>query len=90
VPESRKTLDKIDSELIISDGIIEVDEKRYPLLRIIDPWGETLRYDYYDEEPPPLSEAEIDTMIEDARNFPVIISAGRDGVFGTDDDIESR
>jgi len=96
VPESRKTLAKIDSSLITnedSDGDsmeISVDGKEYSLLRIIDPWGETLWYDYYDEEPLPLSEAEIDTMIDEARNFPVIISAGPDGVFGTDDDIASR
>ncbi len=96
VPESRKTLAKIDSSLITSEDSdgdsmeINVDGKEYSLLRIIDPWGETLRYDYYDEEPPPLSEAEIDAMIEDARTFPVIISAGPDGVFGTDDDITSR
>ena len=96
VPESRKTLAKIDSSLITSEDSdgdnmeINVDGREYSLLRIIDPWGETLRYDYYDEEPPPLSEAEIDTMIEDARTFPVIISAGPDGVFGTDDDIASR
>jgi len=83
VPESRKTLAKIDSSLIISDGIIEVDEKRYPLLRIIDPWGETLRYDYYDEDDLPLDP-------DEARNFPVIISAGPDRIFGTDDDITSR
>ena len=52
----------------------------YSLLRIIDPWGETLRYDYYDDYTEP----------DEARNFPVITSAGPDGVFGTDDDIASR
>ncbi len=99
VPESRKTLNKIDSSLIVNilkdnrdtdpkNGIITVDgTKVYPLLRIIDPWGETLRYDYYEEQPPPLSDSEIDDMLESARNFPVISSAGPDGIFGNDDDI---
>jgi len=94
VPESRKTLAKIDSSLITnkdSDGDsmeINVDGKEYSLLRIIDPWGETLRYSYYrnEYEPLPSNEPEMD----ERRNFPVIISAGPDGIFGTDDDIKSR
>jgi prepilin-type N-terminal cleavage/methylation domain-containing protein len=87
VPESRKTLAKIDSSLITNEDSngdnmeINVDGKEYSLLRIIDPWGETLRYDYYDEDDP---------KPDEARNFPVIISAGPDGIFGTDDDITSR
>lgn len=91
VPESRKTLAKIDSSLITnedSDGDsmeIKVDGKEYSLLRIIDPWGETLRYDYYDETEPDPEDRE-----EGKRNFPVITSAGPDRVFGTDDDIASR
>ncbi len=88
VPESRKTLDKIDSSLITNkdkdkrDMTITVDGKEYPLLRIIDPWGTTLRYDYYDEDvlPPNPNEARI---------FPVITSAGPDKEFGTADDISS-
>jgi prepilin-type N-terminal cleavage/methylation domain-containing protein len=95
VPESRKTLGKIDGSLIVNilkdnrdidpkNGIITVDStKVYPLLRIIDPWGKTLRYDYYDEDDLPLDP-------DEARNFPVITSAGPDGAFDTDDDIESR
>lgn len=82
VPESRRTLDKIDGSLIISDGIITIDGREYPLLRIIDPWGRTLRYDYYDDPNNP--------QLDEARTFPVIISAGPDGIFGTDDDIKSR
>jgi prepilin-type N-terminal cleavage/methylation domain-containing protein len=88
VPESRKTLDKIDSSLITNEDAdgeslkITVDGEEYPLLRIIDPWGETLRYDYYEDDPSPDP--------EEARNFPVITSAGPDGIFGTDDDIASR
>jgi len=87
VPESRETLDKIDKSLITSkdknkqDMIITIDDVNYPLMRIIDPWGTTLRYDYYDE---------ITLDPNSKRNFPVIISAGPDGVFGTDDDITNR
>lgn len=78
VPASRKTLDEIDGSLITNEGsnrtpmIIKVDGKEYPLLRFIDPWGNTLRYDYY------------------KRSFPVITSAGPDGLFDTADDITSR
>ncbi len=96
VPESRKTLDKIHrsdkqkgiGSLITnedSDGVgieISVDGKVYPLMRIIDPWGNTLRYDYYDDPNNPKP--------DEARNFPVITSAGPDGIFGTNDDIKSR
>jgi prepilin-type N-terminal cleavage/methylation domain-containing protein len=94
VPESRKTLDKIDKSLITSKGSneqdmkITVDGKDYLLLRFIDPWGKTLRYDYYEEQPPPLSD--LEDMLESVRNFPVISSAGPDGIFGNDDDITSR
>ena len=57
--------------------------KVYPLLRIIDPWGTTLRYDYYYEQifPPDPRQK---------RTFPVITSAGPDKTFGTADDISSR
>ena len=96
VPESRKTLAKIDSSLISnedSDGNpmeINVDGRVYPLLRIVDLWDTTLRYDYYEGQPPPLSGSEIDDMLESARTFPVITSAGPDGIFGTGDDVTSR
>jgi len=87
VPESRKTLDKIDGSLITNingngDNIeILIDGRVYPLLRIIDPWGKTLRYDYYDET----------TLDPDSkRTFPVITSAGPDRNFNTPDDITGR
>lgn len=94
VPESRKTLDKIDSSLITdedSDGDsmkIKINGKDYPLLRIIDPWGTTLQYSYYrnEYEPPTSNEPDMD----ERRNFPVITSAGPDRNFGTADDIASR
>jgi prepilin-type N-terminal cleavage/methylation domain-containing protein len=101
VPESRKTLDKIDSSLTTSedadkeDMSITVtfsggDQKKYRLLRIIDPWGKTLRYDYYDEQPPPLSPDDVKDMKESKKVFPVITSAGPDRIFGTSDDMASR
>lgn len=86
VPTSRETLDKIDNSLITNEGSnkqpmnINVDGKRHPLLRIIDPWGESLRYSYYEDKDDP----------DERRTFPVISSAGPDGKFGTGDDIMSR
>jgi len=85
VPESRRTLDKIDGSLIISDGIITIDGKEYPLLRIIDPWDKTLQYDYYEEDA-----GTFKKMKESKRTFPVITSVGPDGIFATNDDIKSR
>jgi len=91
VPTSRKTISKIDGSLITDKDIngdelkINVDGIEYPLLRFIDPWGKTLWYDYYDEWETVLSD-----RMESRRNFPLITSAGPDGVFGTDDDITNR
>ena len=87
VPASRQTLDKIDESLITNEGFgkqpmnITIGVKMYPLLRIIDPWGTTLHYDYYNELIP-------DPKMK--RNFPVITSAGPDRIFRTGDDIASR
>ena len=89
VPSSKQTLGKIDRKLItnldgngtpmqITIGSIE-GARIYPLFRVLDPWGTTLRYDYYDEDAP-----------EDKRTFPLITSAGPDKKFGTDDDITNR
>ncbi|MBA7642645.1 hypothetical protein ES703_50345 [subsurface metagenome] len=86
VPASRETLDRIDKSLLTDRDIngnrmkITVSGKDYPLLRIIDSWGTTLRYDYYDDKNRP----------EDKRSFPLITSAGPDRSFGTDDDITNR
>lgn len=86
IPESRKTLAKINNSLITSEDSegdnmeINVDGRKYLLLRIIDPWGETLRYSYYKDENKP----------KERRNFPVIISSGPDRIFGTNDDITNR
>ena len=92
VPECRKTLAKIDRSLITNKGLdkqpmnIEVDGRVYPLLRIIDPWGTTLRYDYYDEELFP----DVDRVKRSRKNFPLITAAGPDKQFGTADDITNR
>jgi prepilin-type N-terminal cleavage/methylation domain-containing protein len=96
VPDCRETLGKIDKSLITNKGsngadmTITIDGKGYPLLRIIDPWGETLRYDYYNEELPPLTPSKINDMKESKRAFPVITSAGPDKEFGSADDIRNR
>ena len=90
IPSCRANLEKIDKTLITNlnnsgqEMTITVGGiNKYPLIRLIDPWGNTLRYDYYDESiiPP-----DPDTR----RNFPVIISAGPDKQFRTADDIKSR
>jgi prepilin-type N-terminal cleavage/methylation domain-containing protein len=91
VPTSRETLGKIDKKLIASRGAtITIDGKVYPLLRIIDPWGTTLRYDYYDEQLPPLNQIKVDAMNKSKKSFPLITSAGPDKKFDTADDITSR
>jgi len=89
VPECRKTLNKIDRSLVTNlneDGaeigiLIGPQINPNPLFRIIDPWEQTLRYDYYDE---------ITLDPYSKRNFPLITSAGPDTFFGTPDDITSR
>ncbi len=100
VPASRATLEKIDKKLVTSLGLdgqpmkITIgtgdDGKEYPLLRVIDPWDTALRYDYYAEQPPPPSLDDVEDMEESKRTFPLVISAGPDKKFGTDDDITSR
>ena len=97
VPESKKILDKIGASLVSqkgSDGgdmeiTVTPGAKKYPLLRVIDPWGITLRYSYYRNtqvETIPSTEPEQVSP----RTFPVVISAGPDKEFGTADDIKSR
>jgi len=89
IPECRTTLDKIDKSLITCKGSnnqnmsITVGGQIYPLLRIIDPWGTTLLYDYYDETVNPPNP-------KSRRTFPVVMSAGPDRIFGTNDDIKSK
>ncbi len=101
IPACRKTLDRIDSSLITSKDSDKQDMsititfsptnvKVYPLLRVIDPWGRPLRYDYYYEWPPPLTPAQVNDMKAGRRSFPLLTSAGPDGRFGTADDITSK
>ncbi|MBN1391832.1 MAG: prepilin-type N-terminal cleavage/methylation domain-containing protein [Sedimentisphaerales bacterium] len=99
VPESRKTLDKIDkslrtcedengADMTISVGV-GADAQTYPLFRVVDPWCITLRYSYYRNtisESLPSAEPEQTSP----RAFPVITSAGPDKEFGTVDDITGR
>jgi prepilin-type N-terminal cleavage/methylation domain-containing protein len=95
VPESRQTLDKIDRKLVTNLGLdgnpmkITInpgaDEKKYPLFRVIDPWGKTLRYDYYDE-----TKTIPDDRRKSKKTFPVITSSGPDKEFGSADDIRNR
>ncbi len=68
---------------------IAIDGREYSLIRIVDPWGTTLRYDYYsnETEEPDLTFSRRGQTI---RNFPLITSAGPDREFGTDDDITNR
>ena len=91
VPECKSTLNRIAGSLVTNLDenkqpiAIRVDGVDYPLLRIVDPWGETLEYDYYDE-----MLNYIGDRVQSRRNFPLITSAGPDGEFGTADDIKSR
>ena len=89
VPESRQTLDRIDKSLITNqpDIAVSVDgDPNQPLLRVIDPWGETLRYSYYEND----QEDSNEPPIASPRTFPIITSAGPDKEFGSTDDIVSR
>jgi type II secretory pathway pseudopilin PulG len=95
VPDCRTTLDKIDKSLLTTTGtdgyeiyvqlmVNGVVTDRYPLTRIIDPWGTTLRYDYYDEVAYPSY-----PILTTKKTFPVITSAGPDKKFETNDDISN-
>jgi prepilin-type N-terminal cleavage/methylation domain-containing protein len=98
IPDCRETLEKIDSSLITDkDSLgnqmkVAIDGQEFPLLRVVDPWlergktaktGKSLRYDYYDEKIIPPDPRQ-------KRTFPVITSAGPDGIFNTNDDISSK
>ncbi len=92
VPASREVLDKIDKSLITNEGSdkremkIWIGNKEYPLQRIIDPWGKTIRYSYYRNS----REISNEPPEDERRNFPIITSAGPDRIFGTADDITNR
>ncbi len=92
IPQSRATLERIDSSLLTDKDENEqqmqmlVNNEPYSLTRVVDPWGETLRYDYYNEW------ANFSSGLREysKRNFPVITSAGPDLKFDTHDDITGR
>ncbi|MFC1739046.1 type II secretion system protein [Planctomycetota bacterium] len=72
--------------------MIEIDGVVYPLMRIVDAWGTTLRYDYYMDwnDYGGVPAAYFIDMTRNKRTFPLITSAGPDGEFGTEDDITNR
>jgi prepilin-type N-terminal cleavage/methylation domain-containing protein len=86
VPQCRETLEEIDGSLITSEDengqqmVLNIAGELVSLLRVIDPWGRSLHYDYYDE---------ITGNHRTRRSFPVITSAGPDGQFGAWDDATS-
>lgn len=96
VPESKKVMDKIDKSMISQkdangdEMTIEIDGKFYPLFRVIDPWGQTLRYSYYENVEEETEPTSSEPGQDSPRTFPIVISAGPDRDFGTDDDIKSR
>jgi prepilin-type N-terminal cleavage/methylation domain-containing protein len=101
VPECRETLAGIDPKLLKNDHknnenywtitVVSIATSRsYPWLRVVDPWGLSLRYDYYANEK---IEDPVHSWVQrkqTIRNFPLITSAGPDGIFGTNDDITNR
>ncbi len=92
VPESAAALKGLSPDLVTNTNgnrmpvEVAVDNRpAAPFVRIVDPWGTTLRYRCYDVQP--TTRAPIPATL---RNFPVLISAGPDKKFDTADDISSR
>ncbi len=101
VPECRETLAGIDPDMLKSDHkndgnywtmTIMIDlttQRSYPWIRVVDPWGKPLKYDYY------INKWENTTLTwtqrtDAVRSFPLITSAGPDKQFDTNDDITNR
>jgi prepilin-type N-terminal cleavage/methylation domain-containing protein len=94
VPDCRVTLDKVDKSLLTNKGdngpAIEIEisigatTTTLPFTRIVDPWGEALRYDYYEKD------AGLMPLLDTKKTFPVITSAGADKQFDTKDDVSNR
>jgi prepilin-type N-terminal cleavage/methylation domain-containing protein len=101
VPDCRTTLDKIDKSLLTTTGtngipiyveliVSGVVTTTYPFTRIIDPWGTTLRYDYYPDAADFTGPGQyIDYRNSAKKTFPMITSAGPDKKFDTSDDISN-
>jgi prepilin-type N-terminal cleavage/methylation domain-containing protein len=98
VPDCRATLDKIDKSLLTNKGTdgnpititinFGATSQTLPFTRIIDPWGTTLRYDYYPDYANYTGAMPYQNYRDSAkRTFPVITSAGPDKQFDTADDI---
>jgi prepilin-type N-terminal cleavage/methylation domain-containing protein len=104
VPDCRPTLDKIDKSLLTNKGTdgnpinifitINAVTTTLPFMRIIDPWGNPLRYDYYPdftdymaEHPSGSWAGYVGGRDSGKKTFPVITSAGPDKTFDTFDDI---
>ena len=92
VPGAREILKGISPSLVTNENdqgqeiALEVDDHpAQPFLRVVDPWGTTLQYDYYD-----VASADRRPIPGTEKHFPVLISAGPDKAFGTGDDISSR
>jgi hypothetical protein len=92
IPEVRGTLAKINPSFVTNKNgegnLVTISINNGPaesLLRVVDPWGTTLRYGYYRTRSPDWS-----PLPETKKTFPVLISAGPDRVFGTGDDLNNR
>jgi prepilin-type N-terminal cleavage/methylation domain-containing protein len=97
VPESRRILTGINPAFVTNKNMygrdiqIQVGSRPpQPLPRVVDPWGTTLRYDYYVEHLADGSLAAPKDFWPTHRDFPVLVSAGPDKQFNTADDISSR
>jgi len=91
VPQCRKTLEQLDQSLVVTEGTLTVDGREHPLIRVIDPWGQVLHYDYYDERAIDWTDAtQVDSKEGSKRNFPLITSAGPDKLFDSSDDINNK
>jgi prepilin-type N-terminal cleavage/methylation domain-containing protein len=110
VPGCRATLDKIDKSLLTNKGKDKTTDIKIrvpsgataastidlPFTRVIDPWGTTLRYDYYPEYrdyilayPTGNWASYLIYRNSAKKTFPVITSAGPDKQFDTADDISN-
>ena len=105
VPDCRTTLDKIDKSLLTNDSndrppmpltinlTSGTTTTKLPFTRIIDPWGKTLRYDYYPDYADYVLAYPTGNYLNyrnsAKKTFPVITSAGPDGQFDTADDISN-
>ena len=95
MPACERTMQQIEKAFWNNKGTngvaitfhIDSDTTDYPLFRFVDAWGNTLRYDYYEDEK---DNTVTKNMKDTKKTFPVITSAGPDGRFRTRDDIKSR